>query len=232
MKQYDNKTRLKFSHLFVAGAFLVVLVNYAIGGFAPYFLVLIPAFPFCLLAVLPISWKVVGDSDTEGVIGAGIAALISVIPAIALFAYDMVTGWKGGADIGLGLLYIFLPLYSIGLMLLGYFLGEITALIAHRNFQRLPEIFRTISLFTGIGFCFYFLFRSHELYHLFSYYAKNDPSFAELYEIKFWQFVFLAGVSLLIPIVVFFVTNTFAKKPCLPKVDLSGNKNPSLNPPI
>jgi hypothetical protein len=37
-------------------------------------------------------------------IGAGIGALASVLLDTAIFEYDMVTGWRGGADIGLGLL--------------------------------------------------------------------------------------------------------------------------------
>jgi hypothetical protein len=85
----------------------------ATAGFAPYYMVLIPAFPFCLLSVLPISWKFVGRSDTQGILGAGIGALISVLPVTAILAYDMITGWRGGADIGLGLLYMFLFSVSI-----------------------------------------------------------------------------------------------------------------------
>jgi hypothetical protein len=184
----NNLNRLRFAHIFIAAAFLIVLINFAISGFAPYFMVLIPAFPFLLLSVFPISWK------------------LSTLPVTAIFAYDMVTGWSGGADIGLGLLYMFLPLYSVAFMALGYFIGEITALIRHRNFQRLPNIFRTISLFIGIGLCFYFLFRSHSAYNLLRYYEKNDPSAAELYEIDFWLFVFMAAASLLIPLVVYFIT--------------------------
>ncbi len=187
-------------------AFLIVLINLAVAGFAPYFVVLIPAFPFLLLAVFPISWKLVSYSEKHGIIGAGIGAFVSTLPATAIFAYDMITDWRGGADIGLGLLYLFLPLYSIAFMALGYFIGEITALIRYRNFQRLPKIFRTISLFIGFGLCFYFLFRSHSAYNVLRYYEKNDPSAAELYEIDFWLFVFMAVASLLIPLVVYLIT--------------------------
>jgi hypothetical protein len=202
----NNRNRLRFAHIFIAAAFLIVLINFAISGFAPYFMVLIPAFPFLLLSVFPISWKLFSYPEKRGIIGAGIGAFISTLPVTAIFAYDMVTGWSGGADIGLGLLYMFLPLYSVAFMALGYFIGEITALIRHRNFQRLPNIFRTISLFIGIGLCFYFLFRSHSAYNLLRYYEKNDPSAAELYEIDFWLFVFMAAASLLIPLVVYFIT--------------------------
>jgi hypothetical protein len=202
----NKKNRLRFAHIFLVAAFLIVLINFAISGFAPYFMVLIPACPFLLLSVFPISWKPVSYSEKHGIIGAGIGAFVSTLPATALFAYDMVTGWRGGADIGLGLLYMFLPLYSVVFMGLGYFIGEITALIRHRNFQRLPKIFRTISLFIGIGSCFYFLYRSHSSYDLLRYYEKNDPSAAELYEIDFWLFVFMAAASLLIPLVVFLIT--------------------------
>ena len=91
-------------------------------------------------------------------------------------------------------------------MALGYFIGEIIALVRHRNFQRLPKIFQTTSLFIGIGLCFYFLFKSHSTYSLLRYYEKNDPSAAELYEIDFWLFVILAAASLLIPLVVYLIT--------------------------
>jgi hypothetical protein len=183
-KSVNKKNRLRCAHIFIVAAFLIVLINLAISGFVPYFMVLIPAFPFLLLAVFPISWNPVSYSEKHGIIGAGIGAFTSTLPATVLFAYDMVTGWRGGADIGLGLLYMFLPLYSVAFMALGYFIGEITALIRHRNFQRLPHIFRTISLFIGIGL----------------------PSAAELYEIDFWLFVIMAGASLFIPLVVYLIT--------------------------
>jgi hypothetical protein len=205
-KSVNKKNRLRCAHIFIVAAFLIVLINLAISGFVPYFMVLIPAFPFLLLAVFPISWNPVSYSEKHGIIGAGIGAFTSTLPATVLFAYDMVTGWRGGADIGLGLLYMFLPLYSVAFMALGYFIGEITALIRHRNFQRLPHIFRTISLFIGIGLCFYFLYRSHSSYNLLRYYEKNDPSAAELYEIDFWLFVIMAGASLFIPLVVYLIT--------------------------
>jgi len=205
-KSINKKSRLRFAHIFIVAAFLIVLINFAISGFAPYFMVLIPAFPFLLLAIFPISWKLVSYSEKHGIIGAGIGAFASTLPATALFAYDMATGWRGGADIGLGLLYMFLPLYSVAFIALGYSTGEITALIRHRNFQRLPTIFRTISVFIGIGLCFHFLFKSHSSYTLLRYYEKTDPSAAELYEIDFWLFVFMAGASLLIPLVVYLIT--------------------------
>lgn len=198
--------RLRFIHISIVAAFLVVLINFAISGFAPYFMVLIPAFPFLLLSVFPISWNYVSYPERHGIIGAGIGAFISTLPVTIIFAYDMVTGWQGGADIGLGLLYMFLPLYSVGFMGLGYFIGEIVPMIRHRNFQRWPKIFRTFSLFIGIGLCFYFLFRSQSTYDLLRYYEKNDPSAAELYKTDFWLFVILAAASLLIPLVVYFIT--------------------------
>jgi hypothetical protein len=207
MKPFDKKkSRLKIGHIFIASAFLIILIHFTIGGFAPYFMVLMPAFPFLLLAVLPISWRPAGHSDRPGIIGAGLGALASVLPVTAIFAYDMITGWKGGADIGLGLLYMFLPVYSVVFMALGYFIGEIVALIRQRNFQRLPDIFKTISLFIGIGLCFYFLFGSLSDYNLWRYYEKKDPSAAELYEIGFWLSIIKAGASLLIPLAVYLIT--------------------------
>lgn len=202
----NRKIRLRFVHIFIVAAFLVVLINFTIFGFAPYFMVLIPAFPFLLLSVFPISWNHFRYPDRHGIIGAGIGAFLSALPVTAIFAYDMVTGWKGGADIGLGLLYMFLPLYSVVFIALGYVIGEIIGLIRHRSFQRWPKIFRTISLFIGIGLCFYFLFRTQSTYSLLRYYEKNDPSVAELYKIDFWIFVILAAASLLIPLVVYYVT--------------------------
>jgi hypothetical protein len=200
------KNRLRFVHIFIAAAFLVVLINFAISGFAPYFMVLIPAFPFLLLSVFPISWNHVRYPDRHGIIGAGIGAFISTLPVTVIFAYDMVTGWKGGADIGLGLLYLFLPLYSVGFMALGYVIGETIGLIRQRNFQKWPKIARTTSLFIGIGLCFYFLFRTQSTYSLLRYYEKNDPSVAELYKIDLWLFIILATASLLIPLVVYLIT--------------------------
>jgi hypothetical protein len=41
---------------------------------------------------------------------------------------------------------------------------------------------------------------------LLRYYEKNDPSAAELYEIDFWLFIFMAAASLLIPLVVYLIT--------------------------
>ena len=202
----NKKNRLRFVHIFIVTAFLVVLINFSISGFAPYFMVLIPAFPFLLLSVFPISWNHVRCPERHGIIGAGIGAFISTLPVTAIFAYDMVTGWKGGADIGLGLLYMFLPLYSVVFMAFGYLIGEMIALIRHRKFQRWPNIFRTVSLFIGMGFCFYFLYRSHSAYNLWRYYEQNDPSAAEVYEIGFWLFVIFATVSLLIPLVVYLIT--------------------------
>jgi len=205
-KSVNKKNQIRFVHIFIGAAFLIVLINFAISGFAPYLMVLIPAFPFLLLSIFPISWKHVSYKERHGIIGAGIGAFTSILPVTAIFAYDMVTGWRGGADIGLGLLYMFLPLYSVAFMALGYFIGEIVGLIRHRNFQRLPKIIRTISFFIGIGLCFYFLFRSHSSYDLLRYYEKNDPSAAELYEIDFWLFVFMAAASLFIPLVVYLIT--------------------------
>ena len=202
----NKKSRLRFTHIFIVAAFLMVLINFVISGFAPLFIILIPAFPFLLLCFFPIAWKPVSYSEKHGIIGAGIGAFASTLPATAIFAYDMVTGWRGGADIGLGLLYMFLPLYSVVFMALGYFIGEITALIRHRNFQRLPNIIRTFSLFIGIGSCFYFLYRSRSSYDLLRYYEKTDPSAAEFYEIDFWLFVFMAAASLLIPLMLCIIT--------------------------
>jgi hypothetical protein len=52
-----KKHHLRFVHIFIAAAFLIVLINFAISGFAPFFMVLIPAFPFLLLCVFPIIKK-------------------------------------------------------------------------------------------------------------------------------------------------------------------------------
>ena len=91
----NKKNRLRFIHIFIVAAFSMVLINFAISGFAPYFMVLIPAFPFLLLSVFPISWNHVRYPERHGIIGAGIGAFMSTLPATAIFAYDMVTGWKG-----------------------------------------------------------------------------------------------------------------------------------------
>jgi hypothetical protein len=139
-------------------------------------------------------------------IGAGLGALASVLPVTDIFAYDMVTGWKGGADIGLGLLYLFLPVYSVVLMALGYFIGEIIILMRHRDIQRMSSIFRNVSLFIGIGFCSYFLLGAHSDYSLWQYYAENDPSAAEVYEIGFWLSVCKAAAALLVPVAVYLIT--------------------------
>lgn len=197
---------MKFAYIFIAAAVLIVLVHFTIAGFAPYFMVLMPAFPFLLLSVLPISWKSVGHPHNHGMIGAGIGALASVLPVTAIFAYDMVTDWKGGADIGLGLLYLFLPIYSAVVMGLGYIIGEVIVLVRHRDMRRLSAIFKTLALFFGIGLCFYFLLVSHSEYDLWRYYQKTDPSAAEVYEIGFWLSILKAGVSLLIPLAIYLIT--------------------------
>ena len=200
-------SRLKFYHLFLAAAVVIVLINFAIGGFGIYFMVLMPAFPFCLLSILPISRKPLRGSGRHGIIGAGIGALMSVLPGMVLFAYDMVTGWKGGADIGLGLLYMFLPLYSVIFMAVGSLMGEVVTMIKHSDYKRWPHILRTTFLFACIGSCLYFLYKAHSEWHLFQYYQEHDPSSAELYEINFWLFIMVACVSLLIPIMVSFIAS-------------------------
>lgn len=202
----NKKPRMKFAHVFMAAAVLIVLVHFTIAGFAPYFMVLMPAFPFLLLSMLPVSWRPVDHQNNHGMVGAGIGALASVLPATALFAYDMVAGWKGGADIGLGLLYLFLPVYSVVFMGLGYFIGEVIILKRHRDVHTWPPIFRTIALFIGIGFCFYFLLQSQSEYDLWRYYQTTDPSAAEIYEIGFWFAIIKAGASLLIPVVAYLLT--------------------------
>lgn len=197
---------MKFAYIFISAAVLMVLVHFTIAGFAPYFMVLMPAFPFLLLSILPISWKSVSHPDYHGIVGAGIGALASVLPVTAIFAYDMFTGWKGGADIGLGLLYLFLPLYSVIFMGLGYFIGEIIVLKRHRDIHRFSAIFRTLALFIGIGLCFYFLLVSNSEYDLWRYYQKTDPSAAEIYEIGFLLSILKAGASLLIPLAIYLIT--------------------------
>ena len=209
----NNETRLKYVHLLLAAALLIVFVNFAIGGFGPYLMVLMPAFPFILLSLLPISWRKIKDPDSKGILGAGIGAVVSVIPCTALFAYDMITGWKGGADIGLGLLYMFLPVYSIVFMTIGYFIGELVVMVRHRDASRLPDMFRTAFLLSGVGFCIYFLFKSHTAYRLYGYYMENDPSAAELYEIDLWMYLILAGASLLIPLGVYIFSRKKGKLP-------------------
>jgi hypothetical protein len=207
-----KKPRIKFGHIFIAAAVLMVLINFTISGFAPYFMVFMPAFPFLLLSVLPISWKPVGRPDNHGMIGAGIGALTSVLPVTTIFAYDMVTGWKGGADIGLGLLYLFLPVYSVIFMGLGFFIGEVIVLKRHRDTRRLTVIFRTTALFIGIGLCFYFLLVSQSDHELWRYYQKTDPSGAEVYEIGFWFSIIKAAASLLIPLAVYLITRRNSKR--------------------
>lgn len=208
----NKRSRLKFGHIFIAAAFVIVLVHFTIAGFAPYFMVLMPAFPFLLLSVLPVSWKPMEHQDNHGMVGAGIGALASVQPVTALFAYDMVTGWKGGADIGLGLLYLFLPVYSVIFMGLGYFIGEVIVLKRHRDMRRLSIIFRTIALFIGIGLCCYFVLQSQSEYDLWRYYQKTDPSAAEIYEIGFWFAIIKAGASLLVPVAVYLLTRRKNKR--------------------
>jgi hypothetical protein len=156
-----------------------------------------------LLCVLPISGQTMGQPHTAGLVGAGIGALISVLPVTVILAYDMTTGWKGGADIGLGLLYLFLPVYSTVIMALGYFIAEMAGLIRERNFRRIPDMLRILSLFIGIGFSFYFLLKSHSAYTLWRYYQIHDPSAAELYGIDAWLFAILAAAALIVPIAIY-----------------------------
>lgn len=113
--------------------------------------------------------------------------------------------------IGLGLLYLFLPVYSAVFMALGYFIAEVVELVRQRNFSQLPNIFRTLSVFIGIGFSFYFLLKLHSAYDLWIYYKVHDPSAAEIYAIDIWLFGLLAAASLLVPITVYFFTRK--KKP-------------------
>ena len=81
-----------------------------------------------------------------------------------------------------------------------------------RNFRRLPDVLKTISLFIGIGLCFYFLFGSFSDYNLWRYYEKIDPSAAELYEIGFWLSIIKAGASLLVPLVIYLITRRNNKR--------------------
>lgn len=205
----DKKSRLRFAHILLVAALLIIFINFAIYGFSPYFVVLIPAFPFLLLTFFPIAWKPVGYSEKHGIIGAGIGAFASILPATAISIYHMFTGWRGGADIGLGLLYVYLPLYSVAFIALGFLIGEIAALVRDGNLQRVPSILRTTSVFVGIGLCFHFLFRAYESYNVWRYYQDSYPTAAELYEVDGWPiayFVLLAGASLLIPVVTNLVT--------------------------
>ncbi|WP_041064081.1 hypothetical protein [Thiolapillus brandeum] len=64
---------MTYRRLFIVAAILAVLVNFLLAGFAPYFMVLIPGFPFLLLLVLPASGKRVGDENTAGIMGAGMS---------------------------------------------------------------------------------------------------------------------------------------------------------------
>lgn len=203
---------MKFAYIFIAAAVFLVLVHFTIAGFAPYFMVLMPAFPFLLLSILPASWKSVTNPDKHGMIGAGIGSLVSVLPVTVFFAYDMVTDWKGGADIGLGLLYLYLPVYSVVFMGLGYFIGEVIVWVRHRDTRRLSSIFITVSIFIGFGFCLYFLLISRSEYELWRYYQKIDPSAAKIYEIGFWLSILKAGVTLIIPLVVYLITRRDDKR--------------------
>ncbi len=133
-------------------------------------------------------------------------SVAAVLPVPAIFAYDMVTDWKGSADIGLGLLYLFLPVYSAVVMGLGYITGEVIVLVRHRDMRRLSAIFKNLALFIGIGLCFYFLLVSQSEYDLWRYYQKPDLSAAEVYEIGFWLSILKAGASLLIPLAVYLIT--------------------------
>ncbi|MDJ0987580.1 MAG: hypothetical protein QNJ26_18720 [Desulfobacterales bacterium] len=170
---------------------------------------------------MPISRQYVGQPDTAGLIGAGIGALISVLPVTVILTYDMITGWKGGADIELGMLYLFLPVYSALIMALGYFIAETASLMRQRNFSRVPEILRSLSLFIGIGFSFYFLLKSHSAYTLWRYYKIEDPSAAELYGIDVWLFAIMSAAALLIPIVIYLMT----------RKNKQGNKDMDLTEP-
>ncbi len=109
------------------------------------------------------------------------------------------------------LLYLFLPVYSVICMGLGYFPGEVIVLTRRRDIRRLSHIFRTVSIFIGIELCFYFLLVSHSGYGLWRNYQKTDASAAEVYEIGFWFSILKAGASLLIPMAVYLITRRNTK---------------------
>ena len=97
----------------------------------------------------------------------------------------------------------------------GYLIGEIVVMIRHRDFKRWPEIFRTSLLFTGIGSCIYFVFKSHSAYSLWQYYKVNDPSAAELYAINIWVYAIIASLSILAPLAIYMISlrqKSFEKK--------------------
>jgi hypothetical protein len=151
MPSEKKKPRIRFAHIFIAAAVLIILVHFTIAGFAPYFMALMPTFPFLLLSVLPISWKFVGHSDTHGMVGAGIGALASVLPVTVIFAYDMVTGWRGVLISGWAYSICFCHCIQSSLWPLATSSVETAACIRHRNFQRLPHIFKTVIICSSIG---------------------------------------------------------------------------------
>jgi len=85
----------------------------------------LPGLPFILLSVLAVVFK--KRFLLAPFLGAALASLLAIVLPYGSLWYASVTYSGGGANIGLGLLLIALPIYLPVFMIIGWFIGKANA---------------------------------------------------------------------------------------------------------
>ncbi len=75
---------------------------------------ILPSAPFICLAIL------VSPDNRKSVVGSMVGAIVAICIPYLLLTYDMLTHFRGGADIGLGLLLMAMPVYLLLAMSIGW----------------------------------------------------------------------------------------------------------------
>lgn len=160
--------------LLLAAWFFITVATFVVLGPEAWLAAMLLSLPVGLAALALLS-------DTPGRRGALVGALLAVAPSTATLTYHAVAGWPGGADIGMGILMLFLPVYGGALVAGGYLVG---ALIENRSTplaSRLRVAAPTLALLIGVAATASFALAAWQDFELYRMDRIHDPSAAEVY---------------------------------------------------
>ena len=112
--------------MIVLGLVLSISAFAIAGGLSPIlYWGILPGLPFILLGIASLLFK--QPFSIYPFMGAAIGSFLAVSLPYGLLFYSSATYTGGGANIGLGLLLLFLPIYLILFTIFGWYIGKYKA---------------------------------------------------------------------------------------------------------